>query len=362
MSQELTIVQKKQANWSNYAVKLHEGEISLQLVASEQVNRLATLPTTIEQVPAAEEVLKNAKAKKKEINASRLELIKPLNTVLERLMMPEKSLDTPIQTMEASIIAIKKAEEVRKAQVQLKINEAKEIELHIQNKIAKYEADCKNYIETTCQKAYEYALGEGNISFMDHEAYIEKVISQRATASAFAALMPNTAFEPKYHSFEEKAAIVEKFMPTDFNIFIEQFKTTIISKFMNYDLAIQNKEVALARAQKEAEEQRQQIEREKETAEAMATINASAQQMEIDPSPTKALKQSFEVDMPETFENAMLILAAFTANVDKCKDKTTTKKWFGFSADSAAKALAKVKSDDNAFAPKGIIFKVVDKL
>ncbi len=362
MSQDLAILQQKQTSWSNYAVKLHNGEVSLQLQASEQVNRLAALPTTIEQVPGAEEDLKAAKATRTTLNATRKELVDPMTKVLERLMIPEKSLDAPIQKMEHAIIAIKKAEEVKKAQVQLKINEAKEIELHVQNKLAKFDADCKNYIETTCQKAYEYALGEGNITADKHEVYIEQVIDLRGNAQKFADLMPRDTFEPKYHTFEEKSAIVEKFKPTEFNVFADMFKACIISKFLNYDLAVQNKDVALARAQKEAEEQRQQIEREKATAEAMANINVSAQQMEIDPSPTKALKQSFEVDMEETFENAMLILSAFTANVTKCKDKTTTKKWFGFSADSAAKALAKVKSDDNAFAPQGIKFKVVDKL
>ena len=362
MSQELAIVQQKQTAWSNYAVKLHNGEQSLQLTASEQVNKLSKLPTSIDQVPAAEETLKAAKVTRKALNTTRIELVGPMTAVLERLMLPEKSLDAPIQTMEASIIAIKKAEEQRKAQVQLKINEAKEIELHIQNKLAKYDADCKNYIETTCQKAYEYALGEGNITAKDHESYIEKVIESRGSVQKFAELMPRDTFEPKYHSFEEKAAIVEKFKPTEFNVFADMFKACIISKFINYDLAVQNKEVALARAQREADEQRQQIEREKATAEAMASISANATPLEIDATPTKALKQSFEVDMEENFENAMLILAAFTANVAKCKDKTTTKKWFGFSADSAAKALAKVKSDDNAFAPQGIKFKVVDKL
>jgi hypothetical protein len=37
-------------------------------------------------------------------------------------------------------------------------------------------------------------------------------------------------------------------------------------------------------------------------------------------------------------------------------------KWFAFTPNQAATALAKVKCDDNNFAPAGIIFKEVDKL
>ena len=91
MSQDLAIIQQKQTAWSNYAVKLHNGEVSLQLQASEQVNRLATLPTTIEQVPGSEETLKAAKATRKTLNTTRIELVGPMTAVLERLMIPEKS-------------------------------------------------------------------------------------------------------------------------------------------------------------------------------------------------------------------------------------------------------------------------------
>jgi hypothetical protein len=85
--------------------------------------------------------------------------------------------------------------------------------------------------------------------------------------------------------------------------------------------------------------------------------------MSIEPSGLKALKKAYEVDMPETFDSVMKIFSAFMANKQKCLEKVNIKKWFvSFNADSAAKALAKVKSDDNQFAPLGIVWKEVDKL
>jgi plasmid replication initiation protein len=76
----------------------------------------------------------------------------------------------------------------------------------------------------------------------------------------------------------------------------------------------------------------------------------------------KALKKVYKVEMPETYDNAMLIMAAFLANSAKCREKTSTTKWFAFNATSAATALSRVKNDDNNFAPKGINFIEVDKL
>jgi hypothetical protein len=75
---------------------------------------------------------------------------------------------------------------------------------------------------------------------------------------------------------------------------------------------------------------------------------------------------NFELDildlLVETFENAMLLIASFLANKEKAKEKTTTKKWFSFSASNCISALEKLKNEDNNFAPNGVKFKEVDKL
>lgn len=356
------IVKQKQASWSNYAVTLHNTETELQLLASQSIGTLSQLPMTFNAVPSAEEKLKAAKKLQGELKAKRLEVVKPLVAVMDRFMEPEKSLTEPIMLMERAIIDRKKEHEQEKAKVQLRLNELKQFEQHYSNKLAAYEASANSYIETTIQKAYEYALGAGNIALNQREEYIEKVIANRATNEIFEAMIDPNAMPTQYITPEEKVDIMSKFVVPSGAIFVDDFKAKILIKFINYDLDVKNKEIAIKRAQDEAKAQQEEIERKKAESEAIASIQASAQPMELEVETTKALKKAYEVDMDETFENAMIILAAFQANAAKCKDKTTTKKWFSFSADSAAKALAKVKSEDNTFAPAGVTFKEVAKL
>lgn len=360
MSAEL--VKQKQASWSNYAVTLHNAETELQLLASQAIGTLSQLPMDFEAVPQAEEKLKAAKKLQNDLKAKRLEVVKPLAAVMDRFMEPEKSMTEPIMLMERAIIDRKKEHEQEKAKVQLRLNELKQFEQHYSNKVADYEARAKSYIETTIQKAYEYALGAGNVTIENRESYIEKVIATRATIEVFEAMIDPNAMPTQYITAEEKVEIMSKFTVVSGAIFVDDFKSKMISKFLNYDLDVKNKEIAIKRAQDEAKAQQEEIDRKKAEAEAIAQIQANAQPLELEIETTKALKKAYEVDMEETFENAMMILAAFQANVARCKDKTTTKKWFGFSADSAAKALAKVKSEDNSFAPVGITFKEVAKL
>ncbi len=355
------VLQQKVQSWTGYVPKLHTGEQSLQLLASQSNATLSQFPLKIEEVPTAEEKLKAAKKVQKDLGAQRIELVSPITKMLDRLMEPEKSMTEPIALYERSIIDLKAAERDRLAKIQLKENEAKAIEQHVSNKIANYTATANTYIETTVQKAFEHALGEGKISFEGMSKYLETVISARGTVEVFQKMMDASSYEPKYHTFEEKAAIVEKIAVPDFSTFVENFKITLVAKFQNYDLALKNADIAIARAQTEAAEQKAAIEAQKVQAEAINAINANAETMQVS-SGVKQLKQAYEVDMVENEMNAFKILAAFQANIALCRPKTTTKKWFGFSADSAAKALAKVKCEDNSFAPAGITFKVVDKL
>ena len=66
--------------------------------------------------------------------------------------------------------------------------------------------------------------------------------------------------------------------------------------------------------------------------------------------------------MPKSLENSVIVMSAFVANIQIAASKLKVNKWDSFTIGQMKNAIAKCKSDDNAFAPQGITFKQVDKL
>jgi hypothetical protein len=208
-------------------------------------------------------------------------------------------------------------------------------------------------------QAFAKAL-ESNKKPEEKQDYMDRVCF-RVKESDFLIETPNVQLQYATHQeFNKILNEVWKIKPADY---VALFATELEKKFSDYSVAYLNKQQALQLAKEEQERRLQEIAQQKQQTEIAATLDSVSTDMSIEPSGLKALKKAYEVDMPETFDSVMKIFSAFMANKQKCLEKVNIKKWFvSFNADSAAKALAKVKSDDNAFAPLGIIWKEVDKL
>lgn len=353
------IIEQKRVAWSNMGEAIYKSELQLH-VRAQAAALTVELPTSMDHVPAAEIALKSLKAEQAAITTSRKEITSKLDDVTSRLMLPEKSLAEPIKTLETAIIKVKKEDAQRLANEKAKLEEKRLAIEYLIGLKATTDATFKRTISDMVSKAYDYALGDGNVTLEKLDEYTEKV-AKKLTESDFSPSFPARTFQ--HFSQDDYKALVKEHYTFDATTYVLQFITDLETKFSDYEVALQNKEDALALSRKQQADNEAIIQRNQATATASASLFSGAATI-ADPMPAgvKELKQAYEVDMPETPESVLAIWAAFSANRHLCMPKLKVNKWFAFTPAQAATALAKVKNDDNAFQPSGIIFKVVDKL
>lgn len=355
---DLSVIEKKRSSWALMGEKIYKQELELQVRAQDALTKIAELPTTIEDIPAAEAALKEVKNLQAQIMADRKAITSKFDPVFERLMAPEKSFTIPMTAYVAAIISVKKEQERKEQEKRSKADEISRIRQAIITAVARYDAEFKTLITEKVNQAFTWALEKG-VKPEEIEDYRDRV-SFRIKESLFEAHAPE--FNPQYATSEDIGPLVQELWKINPADYIAMFILELERKFAAYHIAFLNKQEALKQAKEEQQRRLAEIEAQKQHQEAAAELDAVSTDITISEPGIKALKKAYEVDMPETFENAMKILSAFMGNKQKCLEKVNIKKWFSFDASSAAKALAKVKSDDNQFAPLGITWKEVDKL
>lgn len=365
MSTELAInqaeLEQKIVAWGNFGKKAYTTELSINHKAQQLLSG-HYLPASIDQIEKAEALLKQLKAGKAEIVTERKVITGKTDELSSRLMTAEKSLDEPIKALEQSIIKLKKEYEAKEAAKRAKEDEYRRIVETLKTAVAGCDANYKSIINNKVDQAYTYALQELDLKPADVQVqeYLRKC-RLKITEASFPVPALLNAFN--YHTEDELAAIKTELYNIDRGDYVLMYSEKLNEKFSDYAVAYNNKAEALKRAAEEKAAAEAAIKQEVEQKQIAAQIDAAAVNIEETPTLfTKALKKSYEVDMVENTENAIKILAAFTANLDVCLKKVRVTKWFSFTPEQAATALAKVKCDDNNFQPSGITFKEVDKL
>lgn len=358
-TQDLTLPETKKQSWIKLAEAVHFGELQLQAQASGAISAIVK-PVKIEDIPAAEAQLKELKSTRNVIEVSRKAITSKFDAVSTRLMNSEKSLDEPIKNLTADIIAVKKRKEEADKLVQQKNDEIKSVIERVKTLIAANDYEFKSQIGIKVSLAYEHALST-DVKPDKLEEYLTKIKANVGVVD-FQINKPDILeFKTNCLKPDEVTTLINDNFNTNPHAYVGIFQKELSEKFVDYATAYQNKADAIALSVKQQAEKEAALKAEEENKKIAAKLEASATEVTVSTG-VKALKKSYEVDMVESMDNAFLILSAFLANRDKCTSKTTVKKWFAFGADSAAKALAKVKSDDNSFNPQGIIWKEVDKL
>lgn len=358
---ELTtqVADAKRQAWGEMGVQVTQVEMQLQAQSQAAIMSLVK-PLNIDQVPNAEMQLKTAKATKKAIEELRKKYTSKLDEVASRLMQPEKDADAAIKENEKAIIAIKTAWEAEQRRVLEIQQEVARIKQYVADSIVNHDTKCKQEINEKVAKAYEYALNK-SITVEGLEVYLNTVRTRINETNGFTP----TFSAPRLVNItaDEYKEIAEEFNVTPAADYLADFYIQLEERFKDYALAVQNKERALQIANEEAAKEAAKIAEEKKQAETMNALQANAEVFNAEPtSDIKQLKKSYEIDMPETVDSVLLIMAAFAANKSKCLEKLRITKWFTFSAVQAGNALAKLKSEDNNFTATGINFKEVSKL
>lgn len=359
LDRQSEVIEQKRSAWGQMGVVVYKQELQLQVEAQATIKSI-NYPTKIEDIPGAEQKLKELKAAQKTIESKRKEITSRFDDVVKRLMEPEKSFTEPINNLSAKIIEIKKEYEAEQKRKQSIIDEASAIRLYYQNESVRVKAELQAKVNSLVSRCYEKALQDDTIDPDNVEAYIN--------ASKEAIKRHNFSFTIKSRDviFSDNSTIdlacFNDAMNIDIDSFVNDFKNQIDFKFSDFEISFNNKVAALAESKRQEELKQKEIEDKKRSEELAAKLAATATPVDATLVFTKALKKSYEVDMPETIESVLSIMAAFTANIDKCLPKLKVNKWFAFTPAQAANVLGKLKSENNAFAPTGITFKEVEKL
>lgn len=358
---DFQIIESKRDAWGRLGISIYKSELKLQLRAQQATAKLASLPLTLEDIPEAENILKEVKAEQCLIVEDRKKITSRFDEVKARLMIPENSFTTPLNEYSNAIIKIKQEKEKKDREKKAKEDELSRIRHQLNSAVAKYDAEFKTLIAEKVNQAFMHALEKNIHPGQECDDYIDRV-NFKVKESWFPIDRVSFNGTLLYTSKEEYEQILFELSTINPSAYVALFATEMEKRFSDYNVAYNNREQAIELSRKEQEEKLKQIEEEKQSRVVSSELDSVATDMSVEPSNIKALKKCYEVDMPETFDNAMTIFRAFMANKQKCLEKVNITKWFAFNAGSAAKALSKLKSEDNNFNPVGISFKEIDKL
>jgi len=356
-AEQSAIIETKKTAWAQMGAAVYKTEIQLQVEAQQALNDIS-LPTRIEDVPEAETVLKAVKAAQKSIETKRKGVTVKFDDVISRLMQPEKSFADPIKQLSDAIIKVKKEHEANQLKLKNILDEKTRVREYFLNKKIEVESALANKVNEFVSRCYEKALND-SVTLEGLEEYKNKSIAA-VTINSFAYAVPS--YNPAYCTQEEIEVIKQECFVINKPHYVAEFALQLEEKFSDYDVALNNKAAALALSQKQEQEKKDEIKSAANNQAMSVKLEASATTVSAEPVFTKALKKSYEIDMPETIESILTIMGAFSANINLCLPKLKVNKWFAFTPAQAANVLTKVKCDDNNFAPAGITFKEVDKL
>lgn len=352
------------AAWSKMGVAMRQTDMRLQAMAQKALAKIV-IPKTTADIVAAEKLVIELNKDFTEIQTERKKLTGKLDGAITHLMQPENELKNAGPALKEAILALKKQAEQENAKLKYHDDEIKLNKELIANHISNHDAICKQKILTLVDKAYSFALGNGDVKVEELPAYLKKVINgEKAGEKEFYIVAP--LWQSKYTTQEENQelwdnAVMDVRSPMDYR---DDLNEALKEKFEFYNIAVKNKAESLkqAAAEKEAEENRiQQKKSEAETANklnAMATTHTATQV-----TTHKDLKKVYEIEMiDQDWAVATQVLAAFVGNLDKCKAHLRVKDIFNLSVKQCAESLCKLKCSDPEFEFGSLKFKQVDKL
>lgn len=330
---------------------------ALSLKESELINRAmvvtkVVLPETIDDVPQAESSLKTLKKERSLIEVERKKITSRFDGVIDRLMRPEKEVDSVISSLSERIIKLKKEKQDFEMKEQCRQREVARITLFAEDSAIRTTEAIYMEMEQFLQKAYTYYLDNANPVDMDG---IKRKFLNKITYNP-------PSIKSDLIEATEVDRIVEDSYRVDMEAVVRDLNDRLEIKFATIESDRLNKATAKAFAEKELEDSLILI-KEKEEARIISNKIKAESGIAISLIDGIApLKVSYEIDMDESVETVLLLMAAFASNKGACMKHLRVNKWFSFTPRQAAAALCKLKEDDSSFGFEGINFKEVNKL
>jgi len=357
-------LEQKQANWSKFAVEVHQTEMRLQAVKESLIAKIKEAPIDTTKIESYEVTLKDFKAGKAQLSEDRKALTNKLDKLKERLMIPEKELEGPQKDYETTLLSTKQAKRTADEVIIAKSAELARVKEFFANSIAQQHADFEILIINKAAKAYEHALTK-KLSTEQLKDVWPTITTLLTVADFITKQLPVSVV---YMKPEEITAIYEGIHQKNAKTpseYVEKYQSLLKEKFEFYEIALKNSEASLELEKKNQAEALTNVANEAADAVVAAKLEAISNPETVIGyvvNGGKALKQVYKLDMEETQQNAIAIIAAFAANWSTVKDELGVKKWFNLSVKQMADGLVSLKNKDNRFEVSGIKFKLEDKL
>lgn len=358
--------------WGKMGVAISATDFRLQAMVQKSLAKIK-IPTKTSEIAEAEKLLKELNADYNEIQDERKKVTAKLDSAIGHLMISEKKfkgdeklgIPSAIKPLTDAIFNLKKQDELDRQKKAWHDDEIKANKELIANHITNHDAECKKKIVDLVDKAYLYALGNGDVKESEVETYIKNVMrGKKATEDNFKITVP--AWKSKYTTTEENQEMwdncaMDVRSPMDYR---QDLKDALDVKFEFYNIAVKNKEASLKQSAIDKEEQENKIEKEAKESSTANALSAMAVTHTATPISThKELKKIYEIEMPENDWSVVnQILAAFVANLDKCSTYIRVKSIYRLTVEQMAESLCKVKNAEPAFEFGSLKFKITEKL
>lgn len=356
------VVQKKRQSWADMGQLVHQTEQTLQEDALHLLSLLVP-PTKTDELLSAENTLKEVSKGLTELEAKRKERTSVLDAISTRLMNPEKTVKTEVEKFKSAIVSVKKLKAEEDAKNKAAADELSSARAFYTDEVLKLDSAYKKKCADNVLFAYNYALGEGNVTMETLPEFIEKV-KAKFKAEDFT---PVSAPFVSLHGQAAQIAMIASNlyeamrMPMDY---ITDYRLAIDKQFEFYNVAINNKVAAqeqAAQAKAKADADAAELLRNQQAAATLENVAVMHTAESAKPE-VKALKQVYEIDMPDDETSALAIISAFVGNFSICRDYVRVKSFRNLSVEQMGAALCSLKNKDNSFSVNLITFKVTDKL
>lgn len=350
----------RQKAWIGFANALSMTESKLKLMAETGIAPIKDLPYDVNKIIEYDTTLAQVKRDQVATKEMRLELTRKIDPIYERLMANEKAFDGPIQLYETALLQVKKTKKANDEAALAKTNELARVKEAFANSLSQQHAAFETVIVNKVLACYEACLNNN----MDDVAVAENIPKMKA-------VLDETFFDFKqppitltYMTTEQAAGIFSamKLDQSPASSYVATYHAELFKKFEFYGIAFKNKAATLELAKKEHAEKLSEIANESADAQVANKLQAVAVSAEVLVPTGKPLKSVYNLEMEETEQSVIIIIAAFAANWKDAKEQLGIKKWFNLRVKQMADALVTLKNKDNKFEVTGINFVKMDKL
>lgn len=359
---KIRTLEEKQASWAKFAIEVHNSELELQVMKEALIIKLKDLPYDLNKIESYESVLKEAKVHENIIIDKRKGTTNKLDALKERHMSSEKQVIAARVTYETALLSVKQSKRDNDQVIAAKNAEIARVREFYANSIAQQHADFEIVIVNKIAKAFEQCITKKLTAAAVAEIYptIKALLNETffGTKQALATVvyMKPAEIDAIYTELLDKHALAPI-------VYVEKYHKLLFEKFEFYEIAIKNSEASLAQTKVEQAAALTDIANTASDQAVATKLEAISTPLNVEvPGSGKPLKQVYKLDMEDTQQNAIEIIAAFASNWSTVKDELGVRKWFNLSVNQMAAGLVTLKNKDNRFEVGKVKFVLIDKM